>query len=252
MQSTRQIDPQISWLLKDKYHIVDIQNFTSTPKIAKDLDLLKSGYPVDYLIGWTTFLDCHIDLSHKPLIPRPETEFWVGKVIGKYVKSKRLSVLDLCCGSGCIGLAVLKNIPSATVDFADIGRNALTQTGLNLKLNQIPQTRYRLFRSDLFTSLPPKKYDLILSNPPYVDPCGEYQSSLKYEPATALFAPDHGLFFIKSILDTATQYLTADGSLYLEFAFGQKKFISQHHLRKNIHFHLDQYAKFRFLDLTAG
>ncbi len=251
MQSPRPNDPQIRWLLKDKYHILDIQNFTSSPEISEDIRLLKLGYPVDYLIGWTTFLGCHIDLSLKPLIPRPETEFWTNKVIQKYNKNSPLRVLDLCCGSGCIGLAVLKKIPSATVDFADISQEALTQTGLNLKLNQIHQIRYRLFRSDLFTSLPSKKYDLILSNPPYVDPEGEYEPSIKFEPAEALFAPDHGLFFIKTILDSAPQHLTAHGSLYLEFAFGQKKLISQHYPKKNIHFHLDQYALFRFLDLTV-
>src|SRR3989339_1796772 len=112
---------EISWLLKEKY------NGQLTNKAKKDIARLKNGQPLDYVIGFTDFLGCKIDLSKKPLIPRPETEFWVGQVIKEINKfypstssGQNLRILDMFSGSGCIGLAVLKNIKNSEVDFADI------------------------------------------------------------------------------------------------------------------------------------
>ena len=236
---------EISWLKKDKYPILDLQ---------ADIKRIKDGEPLDYIIGWTSFLGCHIDLSERPLIPRPETEYWLEQVSNKLPKNTPLKILDLCCGSGCIGIALLKLFPKSTVDFVDISPEAIKQTQINLDINKISLTSYRFFRSDLFTNLS-SRYDYIFCNPPYVDIAGKYDSSLKYEPPEALFAPDHGLQLIKRVLSDSFLHSKTPGTLYLEFGYKQMTAIKKHCTSlgmKNITFFKDQFGRYRFLSLTSG
>lgn len=247
-------------LLKEKYNFDQ-----SSPSYLTDLKKLKKGYPLAYLIGNTPFLNCKIDLSLKPLIPRPETEYLIDKLIknpgsllGWWPKRSggllrggiRLHILDLCCGSGCIGIALLKNLPNISVDFADISPKALKQTQINLKLNKIPKNRYKLIKSNLFDKIN-SKYDLIIANPPYIDKNSQYGASLKYEPSTALFASQKGLFYIKKILKDFYKYLKPTGQLYLEFAQGQDKQLKQLLVKKH-HYIKDQFGINRFLHLTQS
>ncbi|MDO8503072.1 MAG: methyltransferase, partial [bacterium] len=140
------------------------------------------------------FLNCRIDLSKWAFMPRTETEFWVKKAISKIKSdentSRRIKVLDMFAGSGCIGIAVLKNIKNSQVDFVDIDKKAIEQIKINLKLNRIASSRYKIYQSDLFKKLKNKKYGYTFANPPYVaeDRIGEVQPSvLEYEPKKALF-----------------------------------------------------------------
>jgi release factor glutamine methyltransferase len=243
------IQQDIYFLLKEKYNFND-----SDPNFLKDKNKLKEGFPLAYLIGHIPFLNCHIDLSQKPLIPRPETEFLINNLIkitprGCDFKGK---ILDLCCGSGCIGIALLKNLPNISVDFADISPKAINQTRINLKLNKISKSRYKLIESDLFNKIK-LKYDLIITNPPYVNPQGKFDNSLKYEPKKALFAGEDGLFYIKKIISNFDKYLKLKGHLYLEFGDKQKpairKLVSNGKIWKPS-FLKDQFEKYRFLHLT--
>ena len=142
---------EIGWLLQERYQ----GRLTKAAK--KDIARLKAGEPVDYLIGFVEFAGCKIDLSSKPLIPRPETEHWILlaiEEIKKYRSSPKrdLSIrcLDMFSGSGCIGIAVLKHIFQAHVDFAENEKKFLQQIQLNLKKNRISRKRFRVFQSNIF------------------------------------------------------------------------------------------------------
>lgn len=252
----------IYWLLKEKYHYPPsvICSFLTRPrpqdfssKIKTDLHRLFSQEPINYIIGFVNFLNCHVDLSLKPFIPRPETEFWVSQVIKAHQANSNLRILDLCSGSGCIGLALLKHLPGCQVDFADIDPQALKQTKINLALNQINPKRYRLFLSDLFSSLPENSYHLILTNPPYLDHAQPYLPELNFEPSRALFASTNGLSLINKIFTYFKPYSKPSTCLYLEFDPHQKTQIAT--LTKKLkltrlQFHQDQFGIDRYLSLT--
>ncbi|MDA1338169.1 MAG: HemK family protein methyltransferase [bacterium] len=250
------MDKEIRWLLKDKYNFSEnqIANFSSSTaslNILDDLKRLEKGEPINYVIGWQEFLDCKIDLSFKPLIPRVETEFWVKNAIDDLttkhfstsVERYNLKTLDLCCGSGCIGIAILKHLPNSFVTFSDISDNAINQTKLNLNLNNIENSRYKIIKSDLFKKID-DKFDLIFANPPYVDKNGLVPESLKFEPEIAIFANDNGIEIIKIILNDFEQFLNTNGQLFMEFGYKQDDIIKKillNHNKVNLTFIKDQY-----------
>ena len=260
---------EISWILKDKY------DGKRSPKIANDINRLKKGEPVDYVIGWRDFLNCRIDLSQKPLIPRVETEYWVEKTIEEIKKrGGAVKIADVFSGSGCIGIAILKNVKNSEVDFLEIDFNLIKQIKLNLKINRINKSRYRVIRADIFTArvnpsgkniidiaahflnLSKYKYDFILANPPYVALKRKnrvQKEVLKYEPRKALFSGKDGLFFIKKFLKGAKNHLNKNGQIWLEFDSFQKPMINKILKQlnyKNWEFYKDQYKKWRFVKVA--
>jgi release factor glutamine methyltransferase len=213
-----------------------------------------ADFPAEYQKGFTRFLNCHIDLRERGLIPRPETEFWVRKAIEELKSAENSSprILDMFSGSGCIGIAVLKNIKNCCMDFSDIDKKSLRQIKINLKLNKIPENRYRVFKSNIFAKIR-GKYDCIFANPPYVakDKLKEVQPSvLKYEPEIALFGGKKGLSYIEKFLRRAKNFLTKNGVIFLEFSPEQKEDIRKILIRsgyKECRFYKDRFFKYRFL-----
>lgn len=238
----------IKWLLKDKHNGQKNRHFFS------DLKRLENGEPLDYVIGWKPFLGCHIDLSKKPLIPRPETEFWTQKVIEDIYKNhkRRLSCLDIFAGSGCVGLAVLKNTKNTTVDFAEYYQKFIKQIEINLDKNKIESGRYQIIKSNIFSKVK-KKYDYILANPPYISNVNKEQiqkSVILWEPARALFAKDEGLQFVARFLRQAKKYLRPNGKIYLEFGHKQENKIEKilgQYKYENFNFFKDQFGRWRYL-----
>ncbi len=220
--------------------------------------------PAEYESGFTDFLSCKIDLSKRPFIPRPETEYWAGKAI-KDIKIKarmasgkrQIKCLDVFSGSGCIGIAVAKHIPGVFVDFAERETKFLKQIKINLTLNGIKPQRYRIVQSDIFSNIkkPLDKlragYDYILANPPYVAESKRHLADkevLKHEPREALFAGPDGLDIIRKFLPMAKNHLNKDGKIYMEFDPDQKKAIDEiitglKYLKRT--FFKDQYGKWR-------
>ena len=246
---------QIAQLLRDKYHS------RRSPGFAKDVARLKRGEPLDYIIGWSPFLGCSIDLAAHPLIPRPETEFWTEQFILRYALSATcpatpFRVLDMFAGSGCIGIAILKHAETARVDFADTDERVLRGIKTSARKNRIAPGRYRLIRSDVLKNVR-GVYDAIVANPPYIareNIRSVQKSVLDYEPHKALFGGKNGLRFIRALVKTAPAHLMPDGDLWLEFAPSEKpaiaKLLKQYRYH-DIQFHKDQYKRWRFVSARA-
>lgn len=260
---------EVRWVLEEKYgwrreEVTKLLQAKSdahtamlaqlTDEVASDLEQLSQGIPVAYIIGWVEFLGCHIDLRYRTLIPRPETEYWAEHFITQAkAKGALLKVLDLCCGSGCIGLAVLKHVPDSTVDFVDISDQALHQTLLNLELAGVNQARYSLVHSDLFEKLD-GQYDVILCNPPYVDEFGYYSKHIRHEPEIALFAQNNGLTLIEEIISNVKKHLDEHGELWLEYGEEQAESVRQYVVAVclNSKSYKDQFGADRYAVITTA
>jgi HemK-like putative methylase len=204
------------------------------------------------------FLNCKINLSKKVFEPRIETEFWVGKAIKEIKKSTEtgsllnVKVLDIFAGTGCIGIAVLKNIERTRVDFADMSKEAVEQIKINLKLNKISPKRYEIYKSNIFEKLKGRKYNIIFVNPPYValDRISEVQREvLEKDPKKSLFGGRDGMFWIEKFLKEVKNYLKKSGIFYMEFDPLQKEKIKKILEKENFkfNFYKDQFQKFRWL-----
>lgn len=217
-----------TWLLAEKYQ------GEKSPAFFADCERLVAGEPLGYVIGFVPFLNCRIYLDSRPLIPRPETEFWVeraitaiprqdlglarGRTLGKTSRgetSGQIAVLDLCAGSGCIGVAVGKAVPEADVTFTEIDPAHLSTIEKNCATNQTVSST--IVQSDLFEHVQ-GRFDFILSNPPYIDPAlDRAEASVKdFEPHQALYGGKTGFELIEKIIVAAPLFLKSGGQLWLE------------------------------------
>ena len=176
---------------------------------------LENGEPVQYIIGDTYFYNSLIKVNKNVLIPRPETEELVEKVIKlipKYL-SPNIDILDIGTGSGCISIALKKEFPSSNVTACDISEKALELACENAKINNTP---INFIQSDIFSKIT-DKYNLIISNPPYIREDEEIMPIVKNnEPNLALYAKDNGLYFYKEILKNSSKYLTPKSIIAFE------------------------------------
>lgn len=193
----------------------EIQELEKVSKnIEKDIQKIKKGTPIQYLIGYVNFYGYNIKVNKKVLIPRPETEFLVEKTI-TYLKQydfTNTKVLDLCTGSGAISVALSKEIQDMNIDASDISRKALKVAKINSKLNN---ANIKFIRSNMFNNIK-DKYDLIISNPPYVSKEELLNKEVLKEPKKALFSNNKGLYHIEIILKYAGYYMKNKSILALE------------------------------------
>ncbi|VEU59692.1 peptide chain release factor N(5)-glutamine methyltransferase [Mesomycoplasma neurolyticum] len=180
----------------------------------KEEKLLNSDIPIQKIIGFVEMQNVKIQVNRHVLIPRYETEELILKTY-EFV-NKNSYVLDLCSGSGFIGIAIAKN-KKCNVVLSDIDYEAISQSHINKIINQVDNIE--IITSDLFENLGQKKFDVIVSNPPYLQK--QYTiniSVLNHEPKKALFADDKGNYFYKKIINLAPFFLKPKGILIFEIS----------------------------------
>ncbi len=184
------------------------------------IDQRAKGVPVAYILGEKEFMGLLFKLNEGTLIPRPDTECLVEKIIEKCTFHAP-KILDLCSGSGCIGISLVKFIVGATCDLTDISENALKAEKENALLNHV-ENKTKIFRLDVLTDEIEKGYDIIVSNPPYI------KSSIvptlevsEFEPLRALDGGSDGLDFYRVIAKKAYKALSMGGMLALEIGYDQ-------------------------------
>lgn len=191
--------------------------------IEKDYQKLLEGYPIQYLIGYVDFYGYKINVNENVLIPRYETEYLVEKTINysKKMFDSKLNILDLGTGSGAISIALGKKLDS-NVTGVDISDKALEVAKNNALQNNI---NINFIKSDMLENVT-GKYDIVISNPPYIDSEEKIMDSVKkYEPHLALYAEDNGLYFYKNILSNIKPYLKEKFIIAFEIGWWQGKLI---------------------------
>lgn len=190
------------------------------------LKRLKTGEPLQHIVGFTFFDDLKIHVTEDVLIPRPETEELVYWIKENFKSSQELTVLDWCTGSGCIALSLKKYFPNSKVKAYDISKNAIEISSKNALVNNLSVDFEE--RNALISFDETFKYDIIVSNPPYIpelDKLEMHPNVLNFDPEIALFVPNSNyLMFYKAIAEFALVHLKDKGELYFEIheRFGQE------------------------------
>ena len=180
---------------------------------------LAAHIPAQYIIGHAEFFGMKLKVDERVLIPRPETEELVDLILTENPE-KNLKVLDIGTGSGAIALALAKNRPDWSVTAADISQDALDLSLENAKAQNL---NLSFIKSDCFSEIS-AKYDIIVSNPPYISRADEVEVGLNVlhsEPHLALFADEDGLAIYRRIAEDSKDYLNDGGKIYLEIGYKQ-------------------------------
>ncbi len=189
-------------------------------KLKKIVRKVNKNYPVQYLIGNVNFYGYEIIVNKKVLIPRFETEELVEKTLG-YLKKydmTEISVLDIGTGSGCISIALKKEMPSLSITALDKSSSALSVANLNFKKHKL---NINTIHKNILKYSPINKYNLIISNPPYIAHDEIIDPKTKYEPKLALYAKNNGLYYYEKILKKSKSMLEEKN--ILAFEIGEKQ-----------------------------
>lgn len=184
------------------------------------------GEPFQYIIGNCYFFGYEFSVNEAVLVPRSDTEVWVEKVIELAKKIKPNSILDLCTGSGCIAITLKKELKDVLVYGSDISEKALAVAKENAYKNKAD---VEFFKSDLFDEIENKKFDIIVSNPPYIpsEDISSLSTDVQKEPRIALDGGKDGLMFYRKITKEAKKYLKTQGYLVFEFGYNQAEDVKE-------------------------
>ena len=187
---------------------------------------IKEDVPLSHLVGFEYFYDRKYKVTKDVLSPRMETEELIYKVI-EYVKvsnKNNFKILDLCTGSGIIAITLKKELSQFSIDVvaSDISEEAIKVAKENA---QSHDATIKFIQSDIFNNIA-DKFDIIVSNPPYIDRKDEVtmqDNVLKYDPHLALFAEEEGMYFYRKIIEQANDYLNENGVMFFEIGYDQKE-----------------------------
>ena len=198
-------------------------------QIDKKITSYKGGEPLAHILGYKYFWDQKLKVTQDTLIPRADTEVLVQAVLDDVLNANHsreggcfeLSILDLGTGTGAIALALASELPNARVVAVDYSIKALEVARENAISNDVVNVEF--VQSDWYRNLKDRRFDVIVSNPPYIDSSdNDIDVEVKvYEPATALFSDDNGIADMGMIISQAKDFLKANGSLYIEHGYTQ-------------------------------
>lgn len=207
------------------YYLHEEEEITEEQQKEYEIALKKrtERVPLQYIIGEQEFMGLSFKVNSNVLIPRQDTETLVEEAL-KVCKSG-MQVLDLCTGSGCIIISLMKNAPGMTGTASDMSKQALLVAKENGKNHEVD---VEWIRSDLFDNIT-GKYDLIVSNPPYI-PTAEISRLMPevrdFEPFDALDGREDGLYFYREIIEQSQDYLNSEGYLFVEIGYDQGEAVS--------------------------
>ena len=189
----------------------------------EEIKILKKGVPIEHITHQKEFMKLSFFVDKNVLIPRQDTEILVEEVINIAKKNNAKKILDLCTGSGAITVSLAKYLPQAEITAIDISNEALKIAKKNAISNNV-ENQITFISSDMFTNLNEEKFDIIVSNPPYIktNVIKNLDIQVQNEPYIALDGGKDGLDFYKKIINESYQYLKYNGYLCLEIGFDQK------------------------------
>ena len=181
----------------------------------------QQGTPIAYLTGTREFWSRDFTVTPDVLIPRPDTELLIELGLELIPKNQAVKIIDLGTGSGIIAVTLAAERPNAQVTAVDASLAALEIAKHNAQYHQLANIEF--YQSDWFSNVPKSLFDLVISNPPYIDPDDEHlqQGDVRFEPQSALIADNQGLSDIQIIADKARSYLIPEGHLLIEHGYNQ-------------------------------
>ena len=212
-------------LKQNKSYIITHQNEKVSTYTIKEfkcfINKRNNNVPIAYIINKAYFMDLELDIEEGVLIPRQDSEVLIEELLKRNINDK---VLDLCCGSGVLGIAYAYYNKNANVTFVDISEKCISITKKNIVKNKL-QNKIKVIKSDLFNKVN-GKYDLIISNPPYIK-SGDIDKLMvdvkMFEPHIALDGGEKGLYFYNRIIRDAKSYLNDKGSIAVEIGIDQSE-----------------------------
>ena len=188
----------------------------------ESIDQICKGKPVQYVINKQEFMGLNFYVDEDVLIPQPDTEILVEEVISEY-KDSECMILDLCTGSGAIGISLAKYIDKSKIVASDISEKAIQISKLNAEKNSVWK-RMKFVESNMFENILETEFDAIVSNPPYIetDVIDDLSIQVKNEPYMALDGGLDGLKFYRIIAEEAWKHIKDQGKLFLEIGYNQR------------------------------
>ena len=215
-------------LKKTREYLIVYDNKEVTPQdrdeYVRNIKRLIQGEPIQYIMGMQEFMKLKVLVNKSVLIPRQDTEILVEEVISIAKNIERPKILDLCTGSGAIAISIAKYVKEAKVVAVDISEEALEMAKKNAKFNGVSNS-IEFIQSDMFKKLKNRKFDIIVSNPPYIPSMciKELPKDVQKEPIIALDGGRSGLDFYDIIAKEGFKYLNSGGFICLEIGYNQRR-----------------------------
>ena len=234
--------------------VYDDQKLTLRQEVNyfKAIKKISTGIPIQHITHLQEFMKMNFYVDSDVLIPRPDTEILVEEVIDIAKKVKAKKILDLCTGSGAIAVSLAKYIENSEITAVDISNKALNIARKNAKINGV-ENQITFVESNLFENLVKEKYDIIVSNPPYIkkEVIKKLDKEVQKEPEIALDGGYDGLDFYRKIIHISDEYLKFNGYLCLEIGYDQKddviELIKNEQKYINIYYKKDLYGNDRIV-----